>query len=65
VFIEEVKEMETVEYKMIYKCSGTVWKYFFFDAPNDEVARNHAKRKAESYNAVAYKVEKVTKERII
>lgn len=54
-----------IEYKLVYKMSGTVWKHFIFDADNDQAAAVYAGKWVGENHAIAFCLYKITTERLI
>lgn len=55
-----------VEYKLIYKMPGTVWKHFYLpESTNDMDALKEAGDWCNRNNVEKYKLEKITTERLV
>ena len=55
-----------IEYKLFYKLGiDWQWKYFYFNAENDQDARDYAEKYAKDFNLYKFGVERITKERIL
>jgi hypothetical protein len=55
-----------IEYKLFYKMPGIdKWKYFFFDADNDQAALAHAGKWVAENNPTRYGLEKITTTRLV
>lgn len=54
-----------IDYKLYYQPVGTCRKYFFFNAKNDEEAKQKAVKYCKEVNAELYALHKITAEHLM